>query len=397
MSMSQTLPDQEAGVVDVSNQHFGPANQEHYDTRNWTMTYPGAQAQEILLNPEPVHRRRQLGTPAFMKPSTTDYYLPAFITILHAIPVAREALLARENTIAEYGHDNEWWDGTPIRVPKIIDIDQDHSEFERQELVYEAQRLMAFLDQTERAYGSIMGLTRLYDLDNPSDQAVSTFLNQWTDLQADPVNELARTFKSVGTKIDHGEVYLPTRQYFYQMELTIDQSAADCGQTLYEAVDDILWREQDESSLEDIFLESIGDVFNFHVTRQDQTGSGLGIEIPAIWYADRYLESSKQLAKTMRVDKAKVKKEIEKIDQAQIKLSEFTNSESGKAIASSKLTKIAGAYFEKPLSTRVIVNGVNGNEDANSMESAPRSTKYSHVADELKTLADRVAQKLKGM
>jgi hypothetical protein len=38
------------------------------------------------------------------------------LTILHSIPLAREALLLRNKPLFDYGHDPQWWNGQPINL-----------------------------------------------------------------------------------------------------------------------------------------------------------------------------------------------------------------------------------------------------------------------------------------
>lgn len=161
MSMSQDFKGQETGVVDASGNQLRPATREYYDTRNWSMTLPGHDTREIIQNPDPEFRKRELGAPAFIKPLNDEQYLPALLTILHAIPIAKEALLARDLLLPDYGHHTEWWDGVSAQGFKIIDLEQSIENENLKEVIFESQRLMAFLEQTNRAYGSAEVLAKL--------------------------------------------------------------------------------------------------------------------------------------------------------------------------------------------------------------------------------------------
>lgn len=158
---------QETGITGT---HTSPTNPNfrdavpgrEYDSNQWALTT--TQTHEIFLPPSPVDRKRQPGEPVFLKPTNSgSSNLSAAFTILHSIPSAREALLARNYCRSDYGHDDQWWDGQNIRILRIINVDDEESQIP-EELV-EVQRLIAFLDQSTRAYGSAEGIATIGDND----------------------------------------------------------------------------------------------------------------------------------------------------------------------------------------------------------------------------------------
>lgn len=186
---------------------FGPATRLHYETDKWAMTLPGTQAEEIHLDPEAVDRKRPDGSPAFLKPSPADHSLPALLKILHVIPMAREALLNRSCLLPDYGCDKTWWDGTAIKRLRIVNVDREDSEIRNDDIIYETQRLMAFLDDTKRAYGSINALASNDAISRDNSDKLETFLNLWLTATAEAASNtsVADTFETVGTKITHTE------------------------------------------------------------------------------------------------------------------------------------------------------------------------------------------------
>ncbi len=278
MSLDQTSTGQVNGVTGPSNTYFGPAGQDHYDTGKWAMTVSGPAAHEIILNPEPQNRKRRGGAPAFLKPSVSGEYLPSLITILHAIPLAREVLLMREHTLPEYGHDAEWWDGTAINAPRVINLADGPHDRESEDVIYETQRLMAFLDLTERAYGSADVLAGLRTVeDQNQDQSTSNFLRGWQQaaMVAAPDNELTHLFESTGMKVTPGASEIPQRVPFHSLDVEVDLELADKGGTLYDAIDEVLWPGvYDDEDTEETYLDTIGEVVTFRITRQDPSGKG---------------------------------------------------------------------------------------------------------------------------
>lgn len=186
---------------------FGPATRLHYETDKWAMTLPGNQAEEIHLNPEAADRKRPDGSPAFLKPSPAGHRLPALLKILHVIPMAREALLNKSCLLPDYGCDSTWWDGTAIKRLRIVNVDREDSDISNDDVIYETQRLMAFLDDTKRAYGSIDALASNDAISRDNSDKIETFFKAWLTATAEaaPNTSVADIFETVGTKITHTE------------------------------------------------------------------------------------------------------------------------------------------------------------------------------------------------
>ena len=94
-----------------------------------------------------------------------DHKVGGLLTIMHEIPRARNILLCIGSAAATYGHNNDWWKGEEILSPEALaklhrglswDFAQHKSSTDLDE---EIHRLLAFLDSTERGYGSISALT----------------------------------------------------------------------------------------------------------------------------------------------------------------------------------------------------------------------------------------------
>ena len=391
--------DQETGVTDVVNPQFGVAKREYYDTNQWAMTYPAANAQEILLNPVPIDRKRGTNTPAFLKPSPAEHRLPALIKILQAIPLSREALLNREHTLPEYGHDPEWWDGVPIKISRVVDISPDGQYNNGQEMVHEAQRLMAFLEKTDRAYGSVDVLANLEGMRGSSkSHIIASFLEQWraATCRMEPDSALLDTFKNEGTKLNHSGDHIADNPVFYTLQINVDEDIADAGLSLYDAFDDILWSGTGDNDFEEVFLQTVADVFILEVSRQNQAKPGLGISIPAVWYPDRYLPSSREQAKAMQAGKAAARKEIDHIDRTMTKLVEYIPSIPGKnPMNASHILNAAITYFEKTVPDTGKTEKTSGTSETPLETSRPDRNRYPAIAQELRLVANRVEQKLK--
>ncbi|MCJ1402391.1 hypothetical protein MMC11_005611 [Xylographa trunciseda] len=379
MSISETMPGQEVGVTDASGAHFGPATEAYYDNDKWAMTAARTHAQEILQNPDPQHRIRQKGAPAFLKPSPAGHYVPALVTILHAIPMAREALLSRDYVLSDYGKSDEWWDGVPIESPQIFNLDTTIDEPDREEIVFEFQRLMAFLDETERAYGSADVLTNMDGIRQVhSGEVEARLLQLWSEsvARAMPDYELRTVFETFACKD------LNDRTIF-ALDLPVDNDFLEGGSTLYDALDEAIWTGFKPSDDEEIYLEEVPEVLVIKAYRSSGRGTGLGVKIPATWYADRYLKESLAATKEMRLMKESVTSEINKIEHSQANLAKFQSSHAdAKLMDTAKLLSVAKAHFdmsqENQLPNKPVQNGI---DSASSLPS------YSKIAEQLQTKA----------
>jgi len=401
MAMSQSMTGdslslgQQNGVIEASKPQFGPATREHYETAKWTMTLPGAHAREILENPDPPDRQRAPRGPAFLKPSLEDTRLPALITILHAIPLAREALLNLDHTIPDYGIDTEWWDGVNIdvRTLQVAYPEEEENQANSRKVIYEIQRLMAFLDQTERAYGSADGLMQLIKATREckADQSLGTILEVWAtaNLDADPETPLAETLMSEARRI-YSEHVDPEIHPCWCLELSVpeisDSGPLQCC-TLYDVVDFALWGSLQEGSSEYAYLHKLGDVLCVQLTRQskDQSG-GLGIKVPAIWYLDRYLETSREQALDMLAAERVLRKEVERIDHAKARITNYKSSTGNQVYNALALIEQAAQYFA---SIGPAIETTKGT----SQDSGKK--RNDRALDELQKLAVNIEQKLK--
>ena len=391
MSDSHTFTNQESEIV--GNQAFGPATRTHYDSDKWALTVPGPQTQEILLNPEPADRKRRSGAPAFFKPSPTGHRLPALLKILHAIPMAREALLNRTYTLPDYGYEKDWWDGAAIKFLRIVNLDLDGRQVDSDDIIHETQRLIAFLDQTERAYGSIDVLARLDVIENGSHDKIDGFLKGWRDVTAQfvPNAPLLDTFMSTGTKVSTDNTQ---SEHFCCLNIRLDDEISGKGLTLYEALDHVLW--SDNRDGEETFLENVGNVFTIHISNLVSGNAGLGIKIPANWYADRYLRSSTKQMMEMMSRKAQVLAELDSKEKAQVSMMNYTSSRTGATCDTRHLFSTAMSYFETTEAYRsgtpIPSDFMNRYKDTKAELPSP-----ARIAQDLKALSDRISDKFKGM
>ncbi|ODA79869.1 hypothetical protein RJ55_05466 [Drechmeria coniospora] len=258
------LPDQEPDMLRTMNpiSSFGPATRHEYDQDVWAMVPTETDASKA---PAPEDRKRPSGTPAFLVQghcSSGEHRLGGLLTILHRIPLSRNILLQTGTPAASYGFNTEWWKGQEILPPQVLaqlqtgELNWAERHGSAPSCEEEIHRLMAFLDSTERSYGTVSVLADLIP-SQPDDED----------------EDMDATFGLLEIK---------------DMETGEDDSA----RTLYETLDRIMWSDAfavDEGQDPKMAMfKEMGEVLPLKIGA-DAVGPSL--EIPLEFYPERYLES----------------------------------------------------------------------------------------------------------
>ncbi|KGM91596.1 uncharacterized protein PADG_12276 [Paracoccidioides brasiliensis Pb18] len=385
---------QETGVVQLHTNHtsFGPATKSHYEETAWALTLLDTTARDVCIHPDPEERKRAINEPAFLRPSADMEYLAGFVTILHAIPLAREALLLRDKVIRDYGNDPQWWNGQPINLPASVTLADDGymDEDEPNVLLLETQRLMAFLDSTHRAFGSADILANLdYSRsDNSDDYSIGQFLESWqiSAVTATPDNQLATIFSSMASKRPFSINDEPIDREFLTLTLSVYPEYAE---TLYDVMDTSMWNDSMESELDDIWIDRIGEVFSL---RLDAAGDqkSVNVKIPAVWYPDRYMEACRDISRDIRKKRIEAYIEIERLHDL---MQRFSTLRIGDYTSHIKNSFNLAVNALQVASRNNLANG--SHEDADT----PDQTIVSHeaamdLANELRGLTEKIDEKL---
>ncbi|KAJ5689474.1 hypothetical protein N7462_003866 [Penicillium macrosclerotiorum] len=390
MSLNQGMGQQESGVTAINQQpHFGKATRDHYDEGAWAMTLFNATSQEVVISPNPEDRKRIDGEPAFIRPTQDSLYLGGFLTILHEIPLAREALLLRNKVLFDYGNDAQWWNGQPINLPKIVTIhDGASGDSDWDDIIHETQRLMVFLDKTQRAFGSSDALTNLKSmnaLSSDSEEAIARFLETWhaAAIRADPENPLATVFMTQAYKtspFDEGDEAISKDLFLFEPLVE-----GDHGQTLYDVLDNAIWSDRPGESLDDVWLEHVGDVVIMKLDAFDN-GKSVDVKAPAVFYPDRYMSSCRELAIELRTKRLRVQEEVQELERL---IQRYTKTQATKGSATMKdlLDKAAAAVTS--------VLSKNPATGADSMSSEMANQKSERIIKELQAVSARIEIKVK--
>ncbi|KAH7177656.1 hypothetical protein DER46DRAFT_589200 [Fusarium sp. MPI-SDFR-AT-0072] len=312
----------ESGIIGTSEPpppHFGPANRETYVAADWAIVQSDPMKESSVNEFTPSKRKRAPGAPAMLVISSAqggEHRLGGLLTILHEIPLARNILLGIGSPATTYGCNNDWWRGQIILSPEVLakmaeegssdpSVHKSGSAFED-----EVHRLMAFLDSTERGYGSISVLADILadsDKQGMEKQFYEMLGKRYPDV-AQPMMQVAGVSMFYGD--DEEEV-----ASFGLLEIEHFQHEYSYIKTLYEALDHVMW--SDTVGLDKIhdgskmaFFKKMGDVLVLDTTGDGPSDS---FEIPLEFYPERYLMSRKDEARRIQHGWCQTKEQTKRI------------------------------------------------------------------------------------
>lgn len=389
MSLGQDFTHQESGVISTNdNTHFGPANKDYYDENAWGMTLFNQNSREDIISPDPEDRQRKDDEPAFFRPSQDALFIGGYLTILHSIPIAREALLLRDKVIPDYGHDAQWWNGQPIKAPRIVSMDDPYAEYQDwEDVIHETQRLIAFLDSTKRAFGStdaLAGLKSIYHYE--PEKGVERFLEAWRDaaLHATPDNQLSMIFSSRAVRHSTSAFDDSDPKEFFVLHA---QAPTEHGQTLYDILDECIWQDAPGQELDDVWLENVGEVLTIHLDNANNVP--INVKIPPTFYPDRYMETSRDVIQEVRLKILDVKERILEIESV---AAMYRGDKSGNPIGMTN-----EELLEKAAQAATIALPRYLPEGAAEIDNAELANNGERVAKQLREIAANLREKLKSM
>ncbi|KAF5248880.1 hypothetical protein FANTH_5683 [Fusarium anthophilum] len=330
----------ESGITGTSEPpppHFGPANRETYVAADWAIVPSDPMRGSSVNEFAPSKRKRAPGAPAMLVISSVqggEHRLGGLLTILHEIPLARNILLGIGSPATTYGCNNDWWRGETILSPEALakmaeegtsdpNVHKSGSAFED-----EVHRLMAFLDSTERGYGSISVLADIL-ADSDTRGMEKQFYEMLDKRHPDvtrPMMQIAGVSLFYGDDDEEEEVAT-----FGLLEIEHFQHEYHCIKTLYEALDHVMW--SDTVGLDKIhdgskmaFFKKMGDVFVLDTTGDGPSDS---FEIPLEFYPERYLMSRKDEARRIQHGWCQTKEQMKRIQDEKEQLLSLVNTWGG--------------------------------------------------------------------
>ncbi len=314
------MPGQENGTI-KGGQQFGPAQRSYYPEAQWALA-PIASSREVVDHPAPAKRRRVEGCPAFLRGPPESSYNAALLTIYHSIPLAREALLFPPLEVYSYGHNPDWWAGTTDENTKSLTMQQSQpGDEDRRKYLAELQCLMAFLDNTTRAYGSVDALSDLRYFQYFKAQSEYTkFLETWQQAAMDekPDEPLTQVFTSSATARGPNIGAAPETKELFSIEGAITDA-----RTQVEVLDKIVWSDSPNQPLDDIWIDQFGHILTMKVHNNNPGASDLGLAPTEVWYLDRYTHELREALWHMRQQCHRLSREQVRLGQARSRLAEM--------------------------------------------------------------------------
>ncbi|KLU82788.1 hypothetical protein MAPG_01856 [Magnaporthiopsis poae ATCC 64411] len=333
------VPPQESGVMgsqgdDVHLPSFGPAVRDHYDQSKWAVV-PIIRERP---DPRPSDRKRDPGVPAFLrcrKDGTDQQRLGALITIYHEIPAIRNFLLETGPPATTYGINNLWWKGEPI-LPKTQEeppVQQEEDAMEWQttpepDFCEELHRLMAFLDLTERSYGTadVLASLQLIRAEWGAEVPESKFFDLLREYHSR--DSLTRLFWEVGifSFSSSGPATDDSPERFAILDMRLNAAQYQKIETLYDAWDELFWIDvnstsEDESSLRTAAITEIADVLT--MTFGGEGGLVRPLDIPETFYIDRYLAERRDESMEQQLEIRSLRRRLAEIDRLEFDMSRW--------------------------------------------------------------------------
>lgn len=330
------LSEQQSGVTDTpasSAPYFGPANRTDYDQGNWAMVPTLPADSQLSKVPAPSLRKRTSDAPAFLVQGIStvgNHGLGGLLTILHEIPMARNALLEVGPPAESYGFNSEWWNGQEILPTHVLarlqsgELEWGQQEEGKPEVEEEIHRLMAFLDQTERSYGSVSVLTDL--IPYPSLGPEKQFYEYLGPKNEDKLRPLIHS-AALGPVFGDGLGDEEAKFGLLEMDHMRSEYTYNI-KTLYESLDhtmwsDVLsWREELDQGSKMAMFKEMGEVLAIKINGD---GPEESIDIPEKLYLEKYQTSRKDAARRILQSWCDTKGAITKLAKEEQLLYEWQN------------------------------------------------------------------------
>lgn len=399
LSQGVSVPyQQEGGVIkgDGTEKKFGPANKDHYEQNQWAMVRTSP-ANEVVPDVDVEHRNNVPGDPRLLKHLPDGDYLANFLTICHAIAGAREAMLMRRLVRTSYGQDPDWWRGHQISMPRVVHVENgtpgepDPDKYD--ELITEVQRLMAFLDVSERSYASPGALTQAEMIKNTSPSSTKSktllelFIEQWTFAATTKIGEMSGFFTTYTANVDN------VRSRFPFTDLTTDAPEGE-KTDLSELMDGMFWgTDTDDMDASDNHVVQPAEILVMRLRQTRAEATQLRVEVPAEFHMDKYLEENLDATIDARRQIAKGRTRIKKIGEVEKKLTTWKHPKKNEDIDPRVLLKHTHGHFSGQNMLDIAkADRANGVVSADGADAAPPH--YEEIAQKLDKVIASIDNKL---
>lgn len=292
---------------------FGPTNRNDHNVDEWALM----RAPPAPVDALPSARKRVHTEPVFLRCRDESgmhmHSVGPYLMLLHSISATRNMLLfLREDAESgAYGDNPGWWRGEPI-----------HTALGQISLVDELKRLMAFLDITERSYGTADVLNTKLEVTSGQFEPITRML----EVLFNYIPREDRTRLWTSTKTVDEELGGNPQEYSI-LKFPIKEGTLEPMRNLYSQWDEVFWNNSAYNSMPGqenkppalVVIEEPAKVMTFRVTSADGP-----VDVPEVLYIDRYLEENVEIARDMRDQMSLMRRVIEKSNAAIDRLTRVT-------------------------------------------------------------------------
>jgi hypothetical protein len=307
-------------------------------------------------DPDPTLRARKDRMPVLLRCRKENEWekhrVGALLMIFGQIPAVRNVFL--ESGVAPgygYGNKGDWWRGDPI-FPPVQPIPDDWMDEPVISWSDELHRLMAFLELTERAYGTADSLVRarLPEAQETGDAEKDFFQN---------FAEAGRTegnHKNRETLISSVEIVALDNfshqggDRFGLLDLQVSKEIDPMPKNLYHVLDwlffaDLRLAREDLGATRMAWIDQASEVFTCRFQKDDELP--VPLEIPETFYLDRYLKSNGEKLQELQVEMVALLKAYDASMQKEEELIKWVNPKTNKAYDRRVLIKAAVNNYQE--------------------------------------------------
>lgn len=339
-------PQQESGITgaSISNAQFGPANRPEYDPNEWAMI----QLKQNDPDPDPTRRTRTEGVPVFLRCRSEQMWkhhrVGGLLTVLHSIPATRNAFLRIGDEPAYgYGHDSEWWQGKPILPPETQNLQERWVSEGQNGANYlppwkdELHRLMAFLDSTERSYGTadILSICRPDGVGDSGNAEVDFFESYTTELSMSNGNNANgvvtdRTLTTTAVVGSIGEDEPAMIHNLTHLDWTLGREALAGTESLYDIWDLMFFPDADDLPSRAAAITHPAEVIVFRFA--DEEGFEQPIQVSETFYIDRYMQENRDKVWQNLLDSQAISTAFKKSAALERSLTQWVNPKTQRSV-----------------------------------------------------------------
>jgi hypothetical protein len=263
--------------------------------------------------------------------------------------LARNILLSLGEPAATYGHNREWWNGQEILPEHVLaklasgEIQWGEHNESLPNLETEIHRIMAFLDSTERGYGSVKVLTEMINAGRGAEKQFYETIAVRNDDKIQQLTQVAALCEIQGDDTTEEEV-----ANFGLLEMEHPRSEYSTIKTLYESLDHVMWNDaltwnEIHEGTKMATFKQTGETLVLKVSGDGPEDS---IDIPLELYPEKYLSGRKNEAGRIQAAWVETKVQGERLRQAEQTLTMWRDEWNNKTYDKKDLVQKAGLQWQ---------------------------------------------------